>query len=154
VDGAGGSSALPDVPTLRILVDNTDTSGNTLLAGTDIDVFRSTDQGATWAAFNLGAIPAVPVFDLEQNKNGLIFAGTHGRGAYQLSTGPTATPTPGIGASVSSTSVSNTAVPGANVAAGTLTISNTSSTAETVSSVTVTVTNPGVFSSLTLSGAG
>jgi len=168
VDGAGGSSPLPDVPTLRVLVDDTDTSGNTLLAGTDIGVFRSTDQGATWAAFNLGAIPAVPVFDLEQNKNGLIFAGTHGRGAYQLSTGPTATatpvtsptptpvatPTPGIGASVSSTSVSNTAVPGANVAAGTLTISNTSSTAETVSSVTVTVSNPGVFSSLTLTGAG
>ncbi len=69
-DGDGGAAPLPDVPTLRILVDNTDASGNTLLAGTDIGVFRSTDRGATWTAFNLGAIPAVPVFDLEQNKNG------------------------------------------------------------------------------------
>ena len=82
------------MPTLRILVDNTDSSGNTLLAGTDIGVFRSSDAGATWTAFNQGVIPAVPVFDLEQNKNGLIFAGTHGRGAYKLSAGPTPTPTP------------------------------------------------------------
>ena len=75
MDGAGGASPLPDVPTLRILVDETDSSGNTLLAGTDIGVFRSSDAGATWAAFNLGVIPAVPVFDLEQNQNGLIFTG-------------------------------------------------------------------------------
>ena len=94
MDGAGGPSPLPDVPTLRVLVDNTDTSGKTLLAGTDIGVFRSTDGGATWAAFNLGVIPAVPVFDLEQNKNGLIFAGTHGRGAFELRSPASPTPTP------------------------------------------------------------
>ena len=167
VDGSGGASPLPDVPTLRILVDNTDTSGNTLLAGTDIGVFRSSDAGATWAAFNLGVIPAVPVFDLEQNKNGLIFAGTHGRGAYQLSApatptstpvkptptpGPTATATPG--ANVTSTSVTNSGFPGASVAAGTLTITNTTGTAETVSAMDITVSNPGVFASLTLSGGG
>ena len=29
-------------------------------------------------------MPNVPVFDLAQNYNGMIFAGTHGRGAYQL----------------------------------------------------------------------
>ena len=172
MDGAGGSSPLPDVPTLRVLVDNTDTSGKTLLAGTDIGVFRSTDGGSTWAAFNLDAIPAVPVFDLEQNKNGLIFAGTHGRGAFDLrspasptatpaaSPTPTAKPTPTAaptatsGASVTSTSVSNVAAPGASVAAGSVTVSNTTSTAETVSAVDITVSNPGVFSSLTLSGAG
>jgi BNR-Asp box repeat len=165
-DGSTGPAPLPDVPTLRILVDNTDPAGNTLLAGTDIGIFRSSDGGGTWSAFDLGVIPAVPVFDLEQNQNGVIFAGTHGRGAYQLSALLTATPTPVTsptpaptatatpGASVTSTSVSSTALPGANVAAGTVTITNTSSTAETVSSVNVTVSNPGIFSSLTLNGGG
>ncbi|HEV3113945.1 MAG TPA: hypothetical protein VGY99_25940 [Candidatus Binataceae bacterium] len=168
VDGAGGASPLPDVPTLRILVDETDSSGNTLLAGTDIGVFRSSDAGAAWAAFNLGVIPAVPVFDLEQNQNGLIFTGTHGRGAYQLSApvsptptpvtsptptpGPTATATPG--ASVTSSSVTNSGFPSASVAAGSLTITNTTGAAETVSAVDITVSDPGVFASLTLSGGG
>jgi hypothetical protein len=94
-DGNGGGSPLPDVPVLRILVDKSDATGNTLYAGTDIGVFRSTDGGATWSAFNLGVIPPVPVFDLEQNDNGVIFAGTHGRGAFESnSSGATPTPTP------------------------------------------------------------
>ena len=67
-----------------MLVDRRDTTGNTVLAGTDIGVFSSTDAGGTWAPYNLGVIPKVPIFDLAQNYNGLIFAGTHGRGAYQL----------------------------------------------------------------------
>ncbi|HUY19240.1 MAG TPA: choice-of-anchor D domain-containing protein [Candidatus Binataceae bacterium] len=91
-DGAGGAAPLPDVPTLRILVDRDDRTGNTLLAATDIGIFRSTDDGANWAPFNLGAIPAVPVFDIEQGLTGTIFAATHGRGAYLLS-GPTPIPT-------------------------------------------------------------
>jgi hypothetical protein len=70
------------------LVDRTDATGNTLYAATDIGMFLSLDGGATWAAFNLGTIPAVPVFDIEQNSNGTIFAGTHGRGAYRLVIGP------------------------------------------------------------------
>jgi len=92
-DGAGGPAPLPDVPTLRVLVDSTDATGNTLLAGTDIGIFRSTDDGATWTNFNLSQIPAVPIFDLQQNRNGTIFAGTHGRGAYRLNAPPTPTPT-------------------------------------------------------------
>jgi len=83
-DGAGGPLPLPDVTVLRVLVDRQDPTGNTLYAATDIGVFQSLDGGTTWAAFNLGTMPAVPVFDMEQNNNGTIFAGTHGRGAYQL----------------------------------------------------------------------
>ncbi|HZY58343.1 MAG TPA: hypothetical protein VFE56_01190, partial [Candidatus Binataceae bacterium] len=173
-DGTGGLAPLPDVPTLRILVDNTDSSGKTLLAGTDIGVFRSSDGGATWAAFNLGVIPAVPIFDLEQNKNGLIFAGTHGRGAYQLlmlaatptptpaptatsgkpTPTPGATPTAGPGAMAKTVAVAVSAAPGANVGAGSLTITNTTSAAETVTSVSITVSDPAIFSSMTLSGGG
>ena len=93
------TNALPDIPVLRILVDGTDSTGNTILAGTDIGIFRSIDGGADWTPYNLGAVPAVPVFDLEQNQNGMIFAGTFGRGVFEIaganvSISPTATPTP------------------------------------------------------------
>ncbi len=108
-DGASGASPLPDIPVLRLLVDNTDSSGNTLLAATDIGVFRSTDAGATWQAFNQGVIPAVPAFDIEQNNNGVIFVGTHGRGAYQL-VASASTPTP-----TSTTSATPTAGPAGSV---------------------------------------
>jgi photosystem II stability/assembly factor-like uncharacterized protein len=83
-DGAGGIAPLPDVPVLRVLVDRRDPTGNTLYAATDIGVFQSADSGGTWSAFNLGVIPVVPVFDIAQNDNGVIYVGTHGRGAYQL----------------------------------------------------------------------
>jgi hypothetical protein len=92
---------LPDIPSLRLLVDNQDSTDQTLLVATDIGVFRSTNGGTNWvqvspAAAAGGTLPAVPVFDIEQSSNGLIFIGTHGLGAYQLiaaSVAPTPTPT-------------------------------------------------------------
>jgi hypothetical protein len=130
-DGAGGSAPLPDVPTLRVLVDNTDTTGATLLAGTDIGVFRSTDAGDTWSTFNLGVIPAVPIFDLEQNHNGVIFAGTHGRGAYQLGA-PAPTPT---------ASVTSTATPSATPTFGPTPTASVTATATATSAPTTTATS-------------
>lgn len=90
------ASALPDVPVLRLLVDRNDPTAQTVLAATDIGMFRTTDGGATWAAFNLGVIPAVAIFDLEQNLNGVVFAATHGRGIFQLAGegGGSISPTP------------------------------------------------------------
>ena len=72
------ATAIPDIPVLRMLVDANDRTGQTVLAGTDIGVYRSTDLGISWAPFNLGVIPVVPVFDLEQNLDGVTYAGTHG----------------------------------------------------------------------------
>ena len=92
------ANALPDVPVLRLLVDRNDPTANTVLAATDIGVFRTTDGGSTWVAFNLGVIPAVAVFDIEQNLSGVVFAATHGRGIFELTgegspgTAPTSTP--------------------------------------------------------------
>ena len=88
-------TAIPDIPVLRMMVDANDRTGNTVWPGTDIGVFRSTDLGVSWAPFNLGVIPVVPVFDLEQNLDGVTYAGTHGRGAFELSgaLGPIPTPT-------------------------------------------------------------
>jgi len=89
------ATSIPDIPVLRMMVDINDRSGQTVLAGTDIGVFRSTDLGQTWAPYNLGVIPIVPIFDIEQNLNGVTFAGTHGQGAFELSgaLGPIPTPT-------------------------------------------------------------
>lgn len=86
---------LTDVPVLRLLVDNQDSTGNTLLAATDIGVFRSINGGANWVLFNQGVIPSLPIFDIEESPNGVIYAGSHGRGAYKLVAGSTSpTPTP------------------------------------------------------------
>lgn len=94
------ATGLPDIPVLKVLVDKTNESGtcggnpcsNSVFVGTDIGVFHSTDGGNTWAPFNSG-LPDVPVYDLAQNSNGTIFAGTHGRGAFELTTPSTATAT-------------------------------------------------------------
>lgn len=83
-DGSGGSSPLPDTPTLTLLVDGTDPSGQTLLAGTDTGVFLSADGGSTWSNDDMGLIPTVPIFDIEQDNQGSIFVATHGSGAYRL----------------------------------------------------------------------
>ncbi len=83
-DGAASAEPLPDVPVLRLLVDSTDKTGGTLLAGTDVGIFRSLNSGKTWSIFNLDTLPPVPVFDIQQNRVGSIFAGTHGRGAFRL----------------------------------------------------------------------
>ena len=89
------ATAIPDIPVLRLLVDANDRSGQTVLAATDIGVFRSTNLGVSWAPYNLGVIPVVPVFDIEQNLDGVTYAGTHGLGAFVLSgaMGPIPTPT-------------------------------------------------------------
>jgi hypothetical protein len=135
---------LPDVPVLRVLVDRSDPSGNTLYVATDIGVFISSDGGGTWGSFNLGTLQAVPVFDIEQNQNNTIFIGTHGKGVFKLSTAtPTITPTP-------TPTPTSTATPIPPVT-GTLTVSPASITfpstafgasGGTSPPKTITVTNP------------
>jgi hypothetical protein len=132
------ANALPDVPVLRLLVDRNDTTANTVLAATDIGVFRTTDGGSTWAPFNLGVIPAVAVFDIEQNLRGVVFAATHGRGIFELSgegspgTAPSPTPTPPATATASATPTATAS------ATATLTI-----TATATATATVTATGTG-----------
>jgi hypothetical protein len=148
-DGNGGAAPLPDQPTLRLLVDRTDSTGNTLLAGTSTAVFRSSDGGATWTEFNAlgggGFVPDVPVFDLQQNLNGVIYAGTHGRGVYMLTASAP-------GGSVSASVVNSTAVTGqTNVNAGSFSIANSSGFPEAVGSLFVHQSGE-VFTNLKLTG--
>ena len=144
------SSALPDVPVLKVLVDSADTTGNTLYAATDIGVFQSLDEGNTWASFNLGTLQAIPVFDIEENQNNAIFIGTHGKGVYQLiatatpSSTPSSSPTPSSTPSSTPTS-SPTPVPGAlTVSPASITFPNTAFGASGATSPpkTITVSNP------------
>jgi len=140
-------TALPDVPVLRVLVDSADTTGNTLYAATDIGVFKSSDGGSTWGAFNWGILQAIPVFDIEENQNNTIFIGTHGKGVFQLiETSQTPTPTP---APLSTPTPAATPTPA--LVAGVLAISPASITfpaqafgqiGDTSPPKTITVTNP------------
>lgn len=54
----------------------------TILVGTDIGVFKSTNEGTNWVSFNTN-LPAVEVYDLKYKQTvGLILAATHGRGCW------------------------------------------------------------------------
>jgi hypothetical protein len=140
------ANALPDVPVLRLLVDRNDPTAMTVLAATDIGIFRTTDGGTTWPPFNLGAIPAVAVFDIEQNLNGVIFAATHGRGIFELSgegspgSSPTATPSStGSQTAVSTPTPSITATATATATASATATATASATATATATATVSI---------------
>lgn len=70
---------LPDIPVNDILV-----LDNTILLGTDLGCFASTDQGTHWTRFGSG-MPALSVQKLIwHSETGIIRAITHGRGMYDL----------------------------------------------------------------------
>ena len=71
-DGGTGPAALLDIPVLKVLVDRTDQTSNTIVAGTDIGPFRSTDGGNTW------------VFDLDfPHCSGVRHSAEPGRGDFR-----------------------------------------------------------------------
>jgi len=77
---------LPDIPVQSFALDpnNPGPADDVYFVGTDIGVYRSKDGGATWAPHATG-MPNVTVFDLEINQNtGVLMAGTHGRGTFQI----------------------------------------------------------------------
>lgn len=76
-------TGIPDVPVNAFAVDPA--NANTLYAGTDIGVYKSTNGGGVWSPFNTG-LPRVPVFDMAiQNANRLLRIATHGRGIWEIS---------------------------------------------------------------------
>jgi uncharacterized repeat protein (TIGR01451 family) len=81
INGSGGS-ALPDVPVNGLAVDPADPTN--LYAGTDIGVFLSQDNGATWAPYGDG-LPRVAVFDMAvQTVKHVLRIATHGRGMWEI----------------------------------------------------------------------
>nr|WP_296068654.1 hypothetical protein [uncultured Actinoplanes sp.] len=71
---------LPDVPTGAVALAGFDPL--VAYAGTDVGVFRTTDGGVTWAAYQDG-LPRSPVTELRFNRRfNRLFAATMGRGVY------------------------------------------------------------------------
>ncbi len=83
----GITNNLPNIPVNTIVI--VPTSPRSLYVGTDLGVYQSTNDGASWSSFNSG-FPTVAVFDLKY-KDGpqILLAATHGRGCwiFDLSTG-------------------------------------------------------------------
>ncbi|HZE49863.1 MAG TPA: hypothetical protein VE074_09880, partial [Jatrophihabitantaceae bacterium] len=82
---ANVTGSLPDVPVNSIVLDPS--SDNIVYAGTDVGSFVSINGGTTWKRLG-GGMPKVSVWQLDYDaSHAVIAAGTHGRGAYTLSTG-------------------------------------------------------------------
>ncbi|HJR06146.1 MAG TPA: Calx-beta domain-containing protein [Pyrinomonadaceae bacterium] len=90
------SGNLSNVPTAALLIDPLDSQ--TLYAGTDIGVFRSTVGGTVWETFNNG-LPPVMITAFTAQPGGRIQVATYGRGAYELTTRAEASPSVAFGAS-------------------------------------------------------
>ena len=72
---------LPDIPYYAIAVDPA--AAGTYYAGSDVGVWRTTDDGAHWTLFNEG-LPNTAVYDLKLHApTRLLRAGTHGRGVWE-----------------------------------------------------------------------
>lgn len=53
-----------------------------IFAGTDLGVFKSTDEGASWVSFNTG-FPNVEIYDMKYKESPqVLLAATHGRGCF------------------------------------------------------------------------
>lgn len=80
------SGNLPNISVNAVALDPNDS--NTIYVGTDAGVYRTTNLGANWEAFDNG-IPNVIIIDLHVDvSNNLLFAATFGRGMYKLNIAP------------------------------------------------------------------
>jgi protocatechuate 3,4-dioxygenase beta subunit len=94
---AGGSwtditGDLPDIPvwTIQVDVSAPGTTTGVYYIGTDNGVYASSNGGANWTTLGTGLTHA-QVVELDMNKNlGILAAGTHGRGLWELAIPPTA----------------------------------------------------------------
>ena len=76
------SGGLQDVPVNSFVVDPV--FPDSLFAGTDIGVFSSTDDGATWTPYGSG-LPRVAVFDMAINQvSRKLRIATHGKGIWEI----------------------------------------------------------------------
>jgi photosystem II stability/assembly factor-like uncharacterized protein len=88
IDG-NGSTAVPDIPVHSIVVDPA--NSDRLYLGTDLGVFTTWNRGRTWAVENTGFANAVTEWlTLGEDDSGapLLFAFTHGRGAWRVKLAP------------------------------------------------------------------
>ncbi|CAF3788461.1 unnamed protein product [Rotaria sp. Silwood1] len=76
------SGNLPNEAVNTIILRNT--APRALFVGTDLGVYMSYNEGATWNLFNTG-MPTVEVYDLKYREaNKILLAATHGRGCFKV----------------------------------------------------------------------
>jgi uncharacterized repeat protein (TIGR01451 family) len=81
-NATGSLAELSGVPANTITIDPG--ASNTLYLGTDHGIYRSDSFGGSWYRFSSG-LPNVPVYAITPDESRLLlFAATHGRGAYLL----------------------------------------------------------------------
>lgn len=82
-----GATALPDVPTSKLIVMPNDDE-QTLFVANDLGVYVTLDGGANWARVTAPGLPNAPVTNLAfQPSTGYLHATTFGRGAWRLLVG-------------------------------------------------------------------
>ena len=90
------SGNLPDIPTWSIVVDDYGPghANDIYYVGADDGVYVSLNQGTTWTHLGFG-LPHAQVVELDRSTNlGILAAGTHGRGLWELAIPPMVTPPP------------------------------------------------------------
>ena len=81
---AGGTFDLPNFPVYAIRYEPSDTTDQTIWAGTEFGLYRTTDGGNTWAPYGIG-LPATRVTDVRISRNGsLVRVSTYGRGVWEI----------------------------------------------------------------------
>ena len=88
IDGTG-STAIPDIPVHSIVIDPA--NPGRLFLGTDLGVMTSNKDGRTWSVENTGFANAVTewlALGSDDEGNPLLFAFTHGRGAWRVALNP------------------------------------------------------------------
>jgi hypothetical protein len=85
-DGGDPDANVPDLPVHTVVFDHS-TSPHSIIIGCDIDVLRSTDNGATWHIYG-AALPNADCTSLQADyalSPPLIRVGTYGRSVFELS---------------------------------------------------------------------
>ena len=91
---------LPNVPVNTLVVRTG--APRMIFVGTDIGVFQSTDEGTSWAPFNMG-LPAATVYDMKyKDVANILMVATHGRGCFIYTQLP---PLPGVRISLSTSNI-------------------------------------------------
>jgi hypothetical protein len=82
--GNGTGFDLPNVGIGAIRYDPADLTNNTIYAGTELGVYRTTDGGNTWQRYGMG-LPMVLVNDMVIGKTGgILRIATYGRGLWEI----------------------------------------------------------------------